>query len=111
MVHELPDIPRSKLKGAAVKMYNAYARLTTQDRTKVDELLLAHAFMPRGTNAYLSERDCSSILRCFRFGQLATVSPEIAEAWLAWALEISTTRPSRRACRKAILKFLSAVFG
>jgi hypothetical protein len=107
---EPPYLLPPKLKGGAVKMYNAYVRLTTQDRRKVHELLLTHALRPNGTNAYLSEKDCSEVLRLFRYDQLKEVSQGVADAWLCWSLEIAATRPSRRGCRKAILGFLSAVF-
>jgi hypothetical protein len=110
MIHEPEYLAPSKLKGGAVKMYNAYARLTTQNRQKVDELLLVHAFMPSGTNAYLSGEDCSAVQRSFRYDQLQEISQEVADAWLYWSLEIASTRPSRLACRKAILGFFSAVF-
>jgi hypothetical protein len=107
MIKEPPYLPPYKLKGGGVKMRRTYARLETTKRREVEYLLLVHAFVMNGTNVYLFWEDWNEIYRDYAYQRFREISQKIADAWLCWAQEISSARPSRLECREAILGLLS----
>jgi hypothetical protein len=102
-----PKLPLFKLTSAGLDFCSAYGRLGTADRQTVEDLLLQHAFLPAGTNSYLWWGKWNKLDMMVCHLKLRFISQEICDAWYVWASEISKTRPSRLACREAILGLLS----
>jgi hypothetical protein len=104
----IPPLPLFTLNRTGVELCNAYLRLASQDRQKIDELLLTHAFLPTGTTSYLSyryrgrKRERNASYQLFE-----NISRGLGSIWFVWAREMSETCPSRLQCRDAILGLLS----
>jgi len=103
----LRRLPWFKLTNAGVNFENAYFRLADLDRKKVLDILLEHAFLPKGTDAYRWWQKWNIAAMQATMGQLLHISAEIATLWHKWASEINETRASRVACREAILGLVS----
>jgi hypothetical protein len=95
-------LPLAKLTHAGFILCDVYSELASPDRQKVEDLLLQHAFLPTGTDSYLWCEKWNRVNR-ISFLRLWDVSHELAFAWLIWSGQISKKRPSRLACRQAIL--------
>ena len=94
-------------QGAAAQLFALVPELTRSNRRYFQDLLLRHAFISGGTNAYLGMKDWNTrdrVAPCLRLRE--NVSPELADAWLYWALEIGTVNPSRETCRVDILELV-----
>jgi hypothetical protein len=94
-------------QGAAAQLFALVTELTRSNRRYFLDLLLRHAFISGGTNAYLRTEDWNTPHRlapCLRLQE--NVSPKLANAWLYWALEIGRENPSRETCRVAILELV-----
>jgi hypothetical protein len=94
--------PLFDLASAGLDFCDAYLRLASPDRQKVEAFLLNQAFLPvdvakvdwRYNQFTPADRYCSG-------KWLRTISDDLADAWHIWALEIAKTRPSKRASRDA----------
>jgi hypothetical protein len=102
-----PELPLFKLTSAGLDFCSACVRLGAADRRNVEDLLLQHAFLPAGTNSYLRWEKWNKVDMRVCHLTLRFISEEICDTWYVWAREISKTRPSRLACREAILGLLS----
>jgi hypothetical protein len=94
-------------QGAAAQLFALVTELTRPNRRYFLNLLLWHAFISGGTNAYLEIQDWNTrdrLAPCLRLQE--NVSPELADAWLYWAEEIGRESPSRETCRVAILELV-----
>lgn len=96
--------PLFRLTSAGIDLCDAYLRLTTPDRRRVEDYLLCQAFLPNevapGGWAY---NQFSAAERMDSFFQLRKISDDLADAWHTWAHEISKARPSQLASREATL--------
>jgi hypothetical protein len=101
------SIPPFNLHGAGVKVCEAYARLKTEARREVEDLLLRHAFLLNGRSSYANWGLWNQVDRRTSFLLLMTsASEEMANAWCDWAFEISTKPMSQHARRQAILSMV-----
>jgi hypothetical protein len=94
-------------QGAAAQLFALVTELTRPNRQYFLDLLLRHAFISGGTNAYLRMEywnKCDRLAACLRLQE--NVSPELADAWLYWAEDIGRESPSRETCRVAILELV-----
>ena len=99
--------PLFKLTSAGVDFCDAYLRLATQDRQKVDDFLLYQAFMPNGLPwGGWRYNNFNTVDTQASFWHLRKISDDLADAWDIWALEISRTRPSQLASRDALLALI-----
>jgi hypothetical protein len=105
------SIPSFNVYGAAVKVCEAYARLRTEARREVEDLLLGHAFLRDGRNSYVDWGDWNEFDRRTSFLLLLTnTSEKMAHAWWDWAFVISTKQMSQRAREEAILSMVGKLF-
>jgi hypothetical protein len=90
---------------AAAQLFDLVTELTRSKRWYSLDLLLGHACISGGTNAYACLREdwneCDTLEPYLQL--LKNVSPELADAWVDWAWEIGTENPSRETCRVVIL--------
>jgi hypothetical protein len=95
--------PRFGLTTAGLDICDAYLRLATPDRRKVEDFLLNQAFLPNFIPGGFRYNKFNTIDRTASFARLRNISDDVADAWHTWALEISKIRPSQIASRDAML--------
>jgi hypothetical protein len=102
----LRRLPFYKLSDAGVIFCCEWARLSSPNRRRVEDILLKHAFSPNGTDSYQSPRWYINETK-ISYGMFKDISLEMAAAWSVWVREINKTCASRVACREAILGMVS----
>ena len=97
----------SNVHGAGIEVYRIYAGLRTPERRVLEDVLLRHAFLPTGPNAYGEWGTWNRSGRRWAYCQLKTkISPQTATAWLHWARETSMSRLGPDPCRGLVLTML-----
>jgi len=88
-------------------MYRIYAELRTSERRVLEDVLLRHAFLPDGPNAYGEWGPWNLSERRWAYFQLKDkISPPMATAWLNWSRETSMSRLGPDSCRGLVLTML-----
>jgi hypothetical protein len=97
----------ANVNGAGLEVYRIYAELRTPERRVLEDVLLKHASLPDGPNAYGEWGAWNLIERRWAYFQLKDkISPPMTTAWLNWSWETSMGRLGPDPCRGLILTML-----
>ena len=93
------------LHGPEIKVYQSYVRLNSEGRNTFKDLLLLHAALPDGANAYVNfGRWNESDRRWAYLLLMSNASADMASDWYDWAFAMSLKKMSAAARRDTILR-------
>ena len=100
--------PPVNVRGAGLDVYRIYAGLMTPERRVLEDVLLGHAFLSDGPNAYGDLGKWNLIYRRSPYIRLKLmISLQMANAWRDWASETSINSLGPDSCRAVVRSMLS----
>jgi hypothetical protein len=100
--------PPVNARDAGLDVYRIYAGLMTPERRVLEDVLLRHAFLSHGPDAYGDLGKWNLIYRRHAYIQLKLmISLQMANAWRDWASETSMNRLGPDSCRGVVRSMLS----